>query len=58
MMTTFVQWCNLADFHLSGKEMDAIDKFSNLQSGWINDGAITLRFLGSLSITIHVLPQT
>ena len=32
-------------FHLSGKVFVAIDKFSSLQSGWINDGAISLRIL-------------
>ena len=30
-------------FHLSGKVLVAIDKFSSLQSVWIKDGAISLR---------------
>ena len=32
-------------FHLSGKVLVAIDKFSSLQCGWINDGALSLRIL-------------
>ena len=32
-------------FHLSRKVLVAIDKFSSLQCGWINDGALSLRIL-------------
>ena len=42
-----MQWFILTwpTFHLPGKVLVAVDTFSSLQSGWINDGAISLRVL-------------
>ena len=48
LLTTFAQsGVTWPTFHLSGKVLVAIDKFSSLQSGWIkiNDGVLSLRIL-------------